>query len=638
MKRFHFIKFSLIVLVVCAFFVGNGKLFAQTNADTTISNYAEGLYKNPEGESFSTISPIVNFRVRAVSAVIVTPDENENSEVITPNQTITRKFKVCNTSNISDTYTITQSNITSPSEITALYFDVDDNGEISSTDVLINLNNTQSPTIAPKTCFNVLAQINTNNVSLGQGINISLNVRSVTQGTANGLVEDSGTIINSAGKPAIFTHPDDPTLIPLKLVENQSSYIANKNQPLNYLISFRNNGDVAAKNIVIVDDLPEQLVYIANSLRLDERSLTDNEDDDEGSIIGRRLVIKLKDSVAPGQLVRVNFQAMVVINNTPGIGIVNIANISASNAATVNSSQAVTVVDPFGTVYAARGGASAPISNARVAISTTQPTENLLSIPENQGFEPNLANSNPYFTNSNGRFSFGLRPDQLGTSAQPAVYFVTVSAEGFRPRTLQISLSPNGNGTFKMLVRSMDGMPIAIADGFELTENEVTISSIADVAMNIPMFEKTTLELTKTADRAQVEIGDLINYQIEIHNASVAPLFDTVIVDTLPNSFNYVADTAQIRRDGTTQPITPQVSGNVLRFNIGQVASGERFTITYRVRVGVNIRPGESFNSALGTGRFPTGEVIQTTPVRVGVKVNAGMFSMSSIYHWQSFY
>jgi uncharacterized repeat protein (TIGR01451 family) len=625
MKNSNLKKFILILLAFCAL-VGNG--FAQTAAETEIFNFAEGEYRDPAGDLLRTVSPRVVFRVRAISAIVVTPDESENSEVITANQTVTRKFKVCNTSNISDNYTITQTDITAPAEIAALYFDTDNDGEISNADVLIGLNNTQSPTLLPRECLNILAQVKTNTISQNQRVNISLNVRSTNREAANGLVEDSGTIINSVGKPAIFTHPDDPTLIPLKLVENQPSYVANKNQPLNYLITFRNNGDVAARNVVIVDDLPEQLSYIANSLRLDGRALTDAEDSDEGSIAGRRLVIKLKEPVAPGQAVRINFQAMVVINNTPGIGIVNIASISASNAPTVTSSQAVTVVDPFGTVYAARGGASAPISNARVAISTIQTSENLLSIPQNQGFEPNTENLNPYFTNANGRFSFGLRPDQLGSAAQSAVYFVTVTADGFRPRTLQISLSPNGNGTFKMLVRALDGMPVAIADGFELTENEVLISSIADVAMNIPMFEKTTLELTKTADRPQVEVGDLINYQVEVHNASVVPLFDTVIVDTLPASFNYVADTAQIRRDNTTQPITPQISGNVLRFNVGQVASGERFTLTYRVRVGVNVRPGESYNSAAGTGRFPNGEIVQTAPVRAGVKVNAGMFSM----------
>lgn len=628
MKRFNLIKFSLVVLAFCAFFAGWGNVMAQTSAGTTISNYAEASYRNPSGESFSTVSPTIKFNIRAVSALIVTPDESESSEVVTANQIITRKFKVCNTSNIIDNYTITQANITSPSEIVSLYYDLDNNGEISNTDLLISLNNTQSPNLAPAECISILAQINTNNVSINQRLNISITVRSNNPDTTNGLVEDSGTIINSVGKPAIFTNPDDPTLIPLKLVENQASYIANKNQPLNYLISFRNNGDVAATNVVIVDNLPEQLNYIANSLRLDGRNLTDGEDGDEGSIIGQRLVVKLNNPVAPGQIVRINFQAMIVANSTPAIGIVNIANISASNAVAVNTSQAVTVVDPFGTVYAARGGASAPISNARVAISTTQTNENLLQIPANQGFEPNLANSNPYFTNTQGRFSFGLRPDQLGTSAQPAVYFVTVTAEGFRPRTLQISLSPNGNGTFKMIVRSQDGMPVAVANGFELTQNEVEIASIADVAMNIPMFENTTLELNKTADRTQVEVGDLINYQVEVHNASVAPLFDTVIIDTLPNSFSYVADTAQIKRNGSTQSITPQVLGNVLRFNIGEVASGERFTITYRVRVGVNVRPGESFNTATGTGRFPTGEVVQTAPARAGVKVNAGMFSM----------
>ena len=628
MKGIRYIKYGWIILILSALVAGQYNLSAQTEAGKLISNYAEASYKDELGLLFNTVSPTVNFNVRAISGLIVTPDETENSEIITANQSITRKFGLCNTSNIADTYTLTQAGVTPPAQITALYFDVDNNGIITNADVLINLNDTQSPVVAPETCLNILVEINTNNISLNERLNISITARSNTSDTVNGVAEDSGTIVNSAGKPVNFTNPDDPTLIPLKLVENQASYIANKNQPLNYLIAFRNSGDVAAKNVVITDDLPEQLTYIANSLRIDGRAVTDIADSDEGSVAGQRLVVKLANPVAPGQIVRLNFQAMVVLNNTPGIGIVNIAKIGAVNSQTVETSQAVTVVDPFGTVYAARGGASSPISGARVAISTTQNSENLLSIPENQGFEPNLANTNPYLTNSQGRFSFGLRPDQLGSSTQPAVYFVTVSANDFRSRLLRIALSPNGNGTFKMMVRSLDGMPIAIANGFELTENEVEISSIADVAMNIPMFENTTLELTKTADRLQAEIGDVINYRIEIHNSSVAPLFETVIIDTLPDSFNYAQGTAQIQRNGETRPIEPEILGNVMRFKIGQVSSGERFSITYRVRIGVNVRQGENFNSAMGSGRFPSGEIVQTIPSKVGVKVNAGMFSM----------
>ena len=286
------------------------------------------------------------------------------------------------------------------------------------------------------------------------------------------------------------------------------------------------------------------------------------------------------------------------------------------------------MVDPFGTVFAARGGAGSPIPNATVLISLDQEGNNLLPVPQGQGFEPNLENTNPYASDSQGRFSFGLLPNQLGTTGSPAVYYITVNADGFRSRLLQVTLEPTSGGLFKMTVKSLDGMPLAVADGFELVQNDVEINSIADIAFNIPLFETSALDITKRVDRDRAEIGDILTYRIDVHNATVAPLLNTVVTDTLPNSFNYVSNTAQVTRQSTKTPLEPSLNGNTMTFNLGTVASGERLTISYRVRIGVNAGVGESFNSATGRGNFASGETITTPATRVGVKVGGGVFSM----------
>lgn len=625
-------KTLVIIVSLLWIILGNTFIIGQeTVAGTNISNTAKGSYKNAAGESFSTVSPTVNFVIRAVSALVVTPDENTSSEIIAANESIIRKFRVCNISNSPDSYTITKISATLPVQITAYYFDNDNDGKITGNDTLITLNNTKSPLLQPGECVNVLVELNTNNISINERLNINLTARSNLADSANGLAEDTGTIINTTGKNAVLTNPNDPTLIPQKLVENQATFVAVKNQPFNYLISFRNSGDVPARNVVVVDDIPSELRYVANTLRLNGKPVSDADDTDEGSVVGNHLTIKLANPLEPGAIVNINFQALVIQNQTPAQGIVNTAKIGGSNAAPVETSQAITVIDPFGTVYAARGGAGSPISGARVVISTASNVESPLSIPENQGFEPNTANTNPYQTNSQGRYSFGLRPDQLGSINQPVTYFMMVSAPNFRSRLIQITLTPNGNGLFKMQVHSLDGLPLAIADGFDLTQNDVDINSIADVAFNIPMFENSTLEITKTADRIQGEIGDVLTYRIELHNSSVAPLNELIINDTLPDSFNYAENSAIIEREGKSEPIVPIHNGNVLQFRLGTFASGARATIVYRVKVGVNARVGENFNSAIASGTFPSGEKVQTGVAKAGVRINAGMFSMKQI-------
>lgn len=632
MKRIDYRKSLIIIAASLAFFCFGKTVFAQLSAaGTVIFNFAQASYRDGSGTAFSTVSQTVSFKIKAISSLVVTPDESESSAIVAANESITRQFRVCNTSNNADSYVLTRASVTSPAELVALYYDVDADGAISGNDVLITLNQTQSPVIEVGKCIGVLARVETKNISTDERLNINITARSNMADAANGVAEDNGTIINAVGRSAVLTDPDNPSLSPSKLVENKSTYVAAKNQPLKYVISFRNSGEVAAQNVVVTDELPEGLQYIPNTLQLNGRNLTDAADADEGSVADSRITVRLANLLAPGQIVRVGFQAKVTVNLPPAAGIVNLAQISGLNVAAVSSVAATVVIDPFGTVYAARGGSGARIAGARVAISSDRNGENPLSFPQNQGFDPNFVNENPYLTNSQGRFSFGLYPEQLGTALQPAVYYVTVSAPNFRSRLMQIALSPNGNNLFKMQVRSLDGMPLAVADGFELIESEVEIRSIADIAYNIPMFENATLEVTKSADRTQAETGDLITYRIDIHNASIAPVYDVIVTDTLPDSFSYAEGTARVERNGKIEAIEPVVSGGVLKFNFEQIVSGERLSIVYRTRIGVNAREGESFNSAIVAGRFPSGEIVQSPISRAGVRVSAGVFSMRQI-------
>ena len=119
-----------------------------------------------------------------------------------------------------------------------------------------------------------------------------------------------------------------------------------------------------------------------------------------------------------------------------------------------------------------------------------------------------------------------------------------------------------------------------------------------------------------------------MTYRVEAHNASVAPIYETVITDTLPNSFSYTPNTAMITRNEITQAVEPTVTGNVMKFNLGEMKAGERISIVYRVRIGVSPANGDNFNSAAGSGHFPTGETIQTATTRVPVRVGGGVFSM----------
>ncbi|MBA3242864.1 MAG: DUF11 domain-containing protein, partial [Acidobacteria bacterium] len=186
---------------------------------------------------------------------------------------------------------------------------------------------------------------------------------------------------------------------------------------------------------------------------------------------------------------------------------------------------------------------------------------------------------------------------------------------------------------FALTVRALDGQPVARGGSFELTESAVEIPGLAAFALNVPMFETTTLEITKSADRPSVEIGDVLTYRVEIRNATVSAVEDLSVRDTLPPSFHYAEGTARVDAPpAASRSVEPEVAPDgMLIFRLGRFAAGARATLTYRVRVGANAREGEQFNTAQGTGTLALGEVVSTPVARASVRVRRGVFSSQQL-------
>ncbi|HEX8173793.1 MAG TPA: SdrD B-like domain-containing protein [Pyrinomonadaceae bacterium] len=639
MLPLRLIKLATLLLIPFLFAGGAASPSASAFADgeatpgsTVISNRVSASYADEEGKRFDAASETVSLTVLAVSAIVVTPDETESSASVSPNERIVRIFRICNPGNTPDQYTITRAAASAPAEILSLHFDSDGNNALSDTDAPVTVGSNLSPRLPSRACIGVVMVIQTHNVTPGSELLLNITARSNLHLSANQAATDDGTIINVVGQGARLTHPSDARLQPLKLVENRDHMVAHAGQPLNYTISFRNNGDVPAQGVTVIDELPATLSYVPNSMRFAERQLSDADDGDEGRVAGRRIEFKLGQPLAPGEAVKVSFQALVAGGVMGGAGIVNTATVQASNVAAASTTETVVVIDPFGTVYAARGGAGAPVAGARVALLTDNTTGTLLELVPERGFVPNEPNVNPYLSNGEGRFSFALTPQQLGTLEQPSSYFINVTASGYRARLLGISLRPTQSGLFAMTVRSLDGLPLAVAGGFELSTENVEINDIANIALNIPLFENSTMEISKTVDRAQAEIGDAVTYRVEVHNATAAVIQDAVIRDVLPASFQYAVGTATLQKGASqSAPVTPAVEGDALTFQLGQLQPGERTTVSYRVRVGVNAGDGEQVNTATASGRFASGERLTTTPAKATVRVGRGVFSTRQI-------
>jgi uncharacterized repeat protein (TIGR01451 family) len=635
--RPHILLRAFALMLALAALAAGGRVAAARDgavgAGVVISNRAEATYADESGQEFLTISPTVSVTVSTVAAVTVTPDETEPSATVAPNERVTRLFRVCNTGNTPDFYTIAAAETSAPAALVSLHFDVDGSGTLDPNDRPVTLDSTMSPRLVRGQCVGVLAVVDVGAGRVGEQFTIRVVARSSVADALNAGAQDAGTIVNAYGNGARFTAPADPSLPPVKLVEGKESVTTSPGQGLNYTISFRNSGDTAARNVVLRDDLPDGLEYVAGSLRLNGRTLSDGADADEGSVVGRRVEIRAAQ-FAVGELLEVALRARVTQAVPHGTGIVNTAVVAADNAPSVSSTSATAVASPFGVVYQGRS-AGTPVPGARVSLfaDSTGGAFVPLGAGSNAGVDPNNDNSNPFAADTAGRWSFVLSNAQLGTTTTPARYFLNVTAPGYRSRLIETTIAPDGSGLFSLAVRALDGLPVAGAGSFELTEAQVDIQRLAAYALNVPMFENSSLEITKSADRPSVEVGDTITYRVELRNATPAALDNLEVRDQLPTSFHYAEGTALVENPpAPARSVEPErAADNTLIFRLGRVDAGARVTLVYRVRVGANAPEGEQFNTASAAGTLSNGERVSTPRARASVRVRRGLFSSQQV-------
>jgi uncharacterized repeat protein (TIGR01451 family) len=599
-----------------------------TEAGTVISNRAEASYSDAAGATYATVSPTVTVTVLAVATVVVTPDETASSDTIAPHDQVTRLFRICNTGNYADTFSVTRFDITSPATMNALYFDNDGSATVNDSDTSITLNQTASPQLAPGKCVPVLAVINSNDAAAQTDIKLVLTARSNSTNAVNGRGEDAGTIINTVGLGARLTDPGDQNRPPSKLINGVAQTVVTRTSEFTYTIAFKNSGDTAARNVVVQDRLPAAIEYSVGSLQLNDRSVSDAIDTDEGSVQNGEIRFQLA-RVNPGEVDKISFRARLTDGAPAGTGLVNTAALSADNVPPMVSSRAIAIVDPFGVVFAGRSGAAAPIAGARVEVASDQ-AGSLLSLLVDGGFVPNEKNQNPFVSDAQGRFAFVLDPSK--DERPGATYFLKAAANGYLDRLMQLSLHPTTSGLFTLTVHALDNQPLAVAGGFDLVREDVSLNDLAALVLNVPMFEPAGLQIIKSADHSQAEIGDIITYRVEVHNPTAADVHDVIVTDRLPPSFHYADGSALISiGNAPEQPIQPQISDNQLQFRMAEIPHGATAHLLYRVRIGANAREGDQMNTAYASGTFPSGEKTNSPTASAIVRVSAGVFSTRQV-------
>ncbi len=140
-----------------------------------------------------------------------------------------------------------------------------------------------------------------------------------------------------------------------------------------------------------------------------------------------------------------------------------------------------------------------------------------------------------------------------------------------------------------------------VARGAKLTVTYNDQSDSTDINATAALIDPLgSINLAKIADKKEAAMGDLIGYEITLHNSNVRyNLTQVEIKDTLPLGFYYQQGSATLNGKAfATNKIT--IKGRKLLFSIGEVPKdlGKGWLIRYRVRVGINTPIGYAINQA----------------------------------------
>jgi uncharacterized repeat protein (TIGR01451 family) len=136
------------------------------------------------------------------------------------------------------------------------------------------------------------------------------------------------------------------------------------------------------------------------------------------------------------------------------------------------------------------------------------------------------------------------------------------------------------------------------------------------------------LLIDKSASTHQAEIGDSVQYRIQVRNPGTGVVVSVVLNDSLPLGFNLLAGTTLIGRDGATptKAADPKgAPGPALTWSLGNIGPGEIVEIDYRLRVTAGAQRGNGTNLAQAVGLG-----ISSAVASARVQISGGAFDTSA--------
>ncbi len=257
----------------------------------------------------------------------------------------------------------------------------------------------------------------------------------------------------------------------------------------------------------------------------------------------------------------------------------------------------VSLTDPYGFVFDSSTNTIIPVAT----VSIYRASDNQLAQPSICDVNGHITtlkdlactDVNPFVT---GPTSSNATPGLYNFLARPGNYYITASATAYNYPS-KLTTFPAG----RVVVTGSQGTQFTVGN---------TVQQI-----DLPMDgANTLLRITKTANKSEVSVGDIVMYTINIQNISPIVVNQVLINDQTPPGFKYIKDRVLLNSAPTSEP-----SGQrPLVFNVGSIGIGASAVLQYQLVVGSGVTMGNYQNTA--TARYASGLVI-SNPAQASVKI-----------------
>ncbi|MBD5606273.1 MAG: DUF11 domain-containing protein [Candidatus Eremiobacteraeota bacterium] len=573
-------------------------------AGTKIVNQASATYQNVAGTGFVTSSNVVTVAVAAVASLSLGPQDSScsvASDAVTPKSNFTRTFTIGNTSNGTDAYRLTALTVSAGTIVSAAFVS-------SGTPEPTTVDGAISSVVSPGGSIKLVVTISDAGVALGAKEIVSVTVRT-TASDANGTVSASAQQCAFVQAPPVLSGPAGADDAITKTVDGTNTIQSSGGATVAYDITFKNTGGEPAQGVTFEDRVPTGIVPVPASATVNGAAAPG------ATLHGNEIDIPI-GAVAIGQVVDVKFSATVATTVPAGTSLVNTATVTSTSLPSVTTLPATVFVGAGNVVYDGDVGASALIAGATVSLldaAGTAPmplTGTAVALNDRQ--------SNPMITGSKGLYGFGVAAPKATST-----FVVTVTAPGYVPRKLRLTLVPDASGTlYDASFASLDDQPVAVPGGFALEAGPSTLTDVYGFFGNIPMFKSQRLEVTKVVDRSVASAGDRLAYTLTVANATTT-YGATSVVDDLPPFVAYAPGTARV--DGVT--VEPLVAGSHLTWRFATLATSH--TIVFDAVVLPNASDGTTLtNQVVATAAIPgSPKFFATGRAQAQTVVVPGLFS-----------